>query len=49
LSALWDGKGEDTIDIFALTVAAEVNLRQGRFSSIGKDVLGFSINWECVE
>jgi len=46
LYTIWDGKGEDTINVSASTVAAEVDLRQGHFSSIGKDVLGFSINWD---
>ena len=44
LYTIWDGNGTDTIDASATTVGAEIDLRPGRFSSIGKDATGlFSI------
>lgn len=44
LYTIWDGAGEDTIDARMSTVSAEIDLRQGRFSSIGKDVYGLSLD-----
>ncbi len=43
LYTIWDGAGDDTINVSSSTVSAEIDLRQGRFSSIGEDVYGFEI------
>lgn len=40
LYTIWDGGGDDTIDASLFNVGAEIDLRQGRFSSIGKDASG---------
>ena len=40
LYTIWDGGGIDTIDVSDSTVSAEIDLRQGRFSSIGNDATG---------
>lgn len=39
---IWDGGGNDTIDASAFDVGAEIDLREGRFSSIGKTSDGFA-------
>src|SRR3990167_1015823 len=36
-TTLWDGNGTDTIDATGYTKAAQIDLRQGHFSSIGVD------------
>ena len=50
LYTIWDGGGVDTIDSSTMEIAAEIDLRQGRFSSIGYDayydLLGSVINWD---
>ena len=40
LYTIWDGGGIDQIDLSASTVSAEIDLRQGKFSSVGNDVFG---------
>lgn len=40
LYTIWDGGGTDTIDASDFNVAAEIDLNEGRFSSIGKDGAG---------
>lgn len=40
LYTIWDGGGNDTIDASGFNVAAEIDLREGHFSSIGKDAFG---------
>lgn len=40
LYTIWDGGGNDTIDASGFDVRAEIDLREGRFSSIGKDSTG---------
>ncbi|MDH5723179.1 MAG: M10 family metallopeptidase C-terminal domain-containing protein, partial [Alphaproteobacteria bacterium] len=42
LYTIWDGDGDDTINVSTSTVSAEIDLRQGHFSSIGKDAYGFT-------
>lgn len=42
LYTIWDGGGIDTIDASAFTVSAQIDLRQGHYSSIGKDGSGNS-------
>ncbi|MGH1404168.1 MAG: Ig-like domain-containing protein, partial [Alphaproteobacteria bacterium] len=40
LYTIWDGGGVDQINVSNSTVSAEIDLRQGRFSSIGKTAYG---------
>jgi len=49
LYTIWDGGGYDTIDVSSLSIGAQIDLRQGRFSSIGYDATPFGlgvINWD---
>lgn len=41
LYTIWDGGGTDTIDVSGFSVKAQIDLREGHFSSIGKDGNGF--------
>lgn len=40
LYTIWDGGGNDTIDASGFDVAAQIDLREGHFSSIGRNGLG---------
>ena len=40
LYTIWDGGGTDTIDASGFNVSAEIDLREGKFSSIGKNASG---------
>ncbi|MBV2147706.1 type I secretion C-terminal target domain-containing protein [Sphingobium sp. AS12] len=42
LYTIWDGGGNDTLNAGASQVSAEIDLRQGRFSSIGNTATGLS-------
>lgn len=44
LYTIWDGGGNDTIDAHESSERVEIDLRQGKFSSIGQDAYGGKIN-----
>lgn len=46
LYTIWDGGGEDTIDASDFNVGAEIDLREGHFSSIGKKANGSGWNFD---
>ena len=46
LYTIWDGSGNDTIDASLFNVRAEIDLREGYFSSIGKDRAGNAWNFD---
>ncbi len=46
LYTIWDGGGIDTLDGSDSIVAVQIDLRQGHFSSIGKDAGLGNINWD---
>ncbi|MCB1682433.1 MAG: M10 family metallopeptidase C-terminal domain-containing protein [Rhodospirillales bacterium] len=46
LYTIWDGQGKDKIDASSLSIAAQIDLRQGRFSSIGYDIHGNALRWD---
>ncbi|XWN31390.1 MAG: type I secretion C-terminal target domain-containing protein [Devosia sp.] len=48
LYTIWDGDGNDTIDVSDFGVRAEIDLREGRFSSIGVDSSGNEWNWDIA-
>lgn len=43
---IWDGAGNDTIDASGYDVTAQIDLRQGHFSSIGLDADGDDIDFD---
>lgn len=46
LYTIWDGGGDDTIDASGFNIGAEIDLREGHFSSIGKNALGAGWNFD---
>lgn len=46
LYTIWDGGGADTINMSSHDGRVQIDLRQGHFSSIGKDTSGFGVAWD---